>query len=49
MTRTTTHDRDNKGDRDDWDNQAPVDQQVDNAIHSINHYPLDSAIGFPIR
>ena len=33
--------------------QAPVDQQasvvqkVDNAIHRINHYQLDNAIGFP--
>ena len=26
--------------------QAPVVQTVDNAIHRINHYPLDSAIGF---
>ena len=26
---------------------APVVQKVDNAIHWINHYPLDSAIGFP--
>ena len=26
--------------------QAPVDQKVYNAIHRINHYPLDSAIGF---
>ena len=26
--------------------QAPVVQKVDNAIHRINHYPLDSAIGF---
>ena len=28
-------------------NQAPVDQMADNAIHWINLYPLDSAIGFP--
>ena len=28
-------------------NQAPVVQKVDNAIHRINLYPLDSAIGFP--
>ena len=28
-------------------NLAPVVQKVDNAIHWINHYPLDSAIGFP--
>ena len=27
---------------------APVVQKVDNAIHRINHYPLDSAIGFPM-
>ena len=27
--------------------QAPVVQKVDNTIHRINHYPLDSAIGFP--
>ena len=26
---------------------APVVQKVDNAIHRINHYPVDSAIGFP--
>ena len=26
---------------------APVVQKVDNAIHRINLYPLDSAIGFP--
>ena len=26
--------------------QAPVVQKVDNAIHRINHYPLDSALGF---
>ena len=26
---------------------APVVQKVNNAIHRINHYPLDSAIGFP--
>ena len=28
--------------------QAPVVQTVDNAIHRINHYPLDIAIGFAI-
>ena len=28
-------------------NQAPVVQKGDNAIHRINLYPLDSAIGFP--
>ena len=28
--------------------QAPVVQKVDNAIHQINHYPMDSAIEFPI-
>ena len=27
---------------------APVVQKVDNAIHRINHYPLDIAIGFTI-
>ena len=27
--------------------QAPVFQKVDSAIHRINHYPLNSAIGFP--
>ena len=26
---------------------APVVQKVDNAIHWINFYPLDSTIGFP--
>ena len=26
-------------------NQAPVVRKVDSAIHWINHYPLDSAIG----
>ena len=26
---------------------VPVVQKVDSAIHRINHYPLDSAIGFP--
>ena len=26
---------------------APVVQMVDNTIHHINYYPLDSAIGFP--
>ena len=32
-----------------WFNlQAPVVQKVDNAIHRINHYPLDIAIGFAI-
>ena len=25
---------------------APVVQKVDNAIHRINHYPMDSAIDF---
>ena len=28
-------------------NQAPVVQMADNAIHWINLYPLDCAIGFP--
>ena len=27
--------------------QAPVVQNVDNAIHWINHYPLNSTIDFP--
>ena len=27
--------------------QVPVVLKVDNAIHRINHYPLDSAISFP--
>jgi len=27
--------------------QAPVVQKVDNVIHRINNYPLDSAIHFP--
>ena len=27
-------------------NLDPVVQKVDNAIHRINHYPLDSAIDF---
>ena len=27
---------------------APVVEKVDNAIHRINHYPLDIAIGFAI-
>ena len=26
---------------------APVVQKVDNAIHQLNHYPLESAIAFP--
>ena len=26
--------------------QAPVVQKMDNAIHRINHYPADNAIGF---
>ena len=25
---------------------APVVRNMDNAIHKINHYPVDSAIGF---
>ena len=28
-------------------NQAPVVQKLDSAIHRINHYPVDNAIGFP--
>ena len=27
--------------------QGPVFPKVHSAIHGINHYPLDSAIGFP--
>ena len=27
---------------------VPVVQKVDNAIHRLNHYPLDIAIGFAI-
>ena len=27
--------------------QAPVVQKVDNAIHQINHYSLDSTTSFP--
>ena len=27
-------------------NQAPVVQRVDNAIHRINHYPVDSIVCF---
>ena len=27
--------------------QAPVVLKVDNAIHRINHYPLDSSIDLP--
>ena len=26
--------------------QAPVVRKMDSAIHRINHYPVDSAIGF---
>ena len=26
---------------------APVVQTLDSAIHRINHYPVDSVIGFP--
>ena len=29
------------------DNHAPVVQKVDSSIRWINHYLLDSAIGFP--
>ena len=28
-------------------NLTPVVQKMDNSIHRINHYSLDSAIGFP--
>ena len=27
--------------------QVPVVQKVNSSIHRINHYPVDSAIGFP--
>ena len=27
--------------------QGPVVQKVNSAIHPINHYPVESAIGFP--
>ena len=27
--------------------QAPVVQKVESAIHWINYYPVDTAIGFP--
>ena len=27
--------------------QAPAVQKVDSSIHTINRYPVDSAIGFP--
>ena len=27
--------------------RAPVVQKLDNAIHRINLYPVDNAIGFP--
>ena len=26
---------------------APVVRKVDSSIHRINHYPVDSVIGFP--
>ena len=29
-----------------YSDEAPVVQNLDNAIHRINHHPLDSAIGF---
>ena len=31
-----------------FEHLAPVVQTEDNAIHRINHYPLDIAIGFAI-
>ena len=31
-----------------FNNQAPVVQKLDSAIHRINHYPVDNAIGVPI-
>ena len=30
----------------DKENQAPVVQRLDNAIHRINHYPTDSVVCF---
>ena len=30
-----------------YENLAPVVQTLDSAIHRINHYPVDSVIGFP--
>ena len=30
------------------ENQAPVVQKVDNAIHRINYYPVDSVVCFVI-
>ena len=32
---------------DNGSNLAPVVQRVDNAIHRINHYPVDSLVCFP--
>ena len=34
--------------RNDWlpTHQAPVVQRLDNAIHQINHYPVDSMVCF---
>ena len=29
-----------------YEDQAPVVQTLDSAIHWINHYPLDNSIGF---
>ena len=29
-----------------FSNQAPVVQRLDNAIHRINHYPVDSVVCF---
>ena len=29
-----------------WKNLAPVVRKVDNAIHRINHYPVDSVVCF---
>ena len=30
----------------DKNNQAPAVQRMDNAIHQINHYPVDSVVRF---
>ena len=36
----------NRGITDNDDDQAPLVQMLDSAIHWINHYPLDNSIGF---
>ena len=37
-----------KGNEDNKSITGPVVQKVDNAIHQINSYPLDSPIGFSV-